>query len=146
MVVERWVKASPQTVFGFLTDPDKWVRWQGTRAELDPRPGGIYRVHVRAGVTASGQFVEVRRTAGSCSPGASSSPTTRSRRAPPWSRSTSSPTATTRWFGSPRSGCAGGVVPVHRGWEDYLDRLQTVAAGGDPGPDPGGVPQPTQGT
>jgi uncharacterized protein YndB with AHSA1/START domain len=36
------------------------VRWQGTRAELDPRPGGIYRVHVRAGITASGQFVEVQ--------------------------------------------------------------------------------------
>jgi len=23
VVVERWVKATPQTVFGFLTDPDK---------------------------------------------------------------------------------------------------------------------------
>jgi uncharacterized protein YndB with AHSA1/START domain len=146
VVVERWVKASPQTVFGFLTDPDKWVRWQGTRAELDPRPGGIYRVHVRAGVTASGQFVEVepyRRVVFTWGFEIPDHPI------PPGSTlvqidlipdGDNTLIRLTQDHVPPV-----GVIPVRRGWDDYLDRLQIVAGGGDPGPDPGGVPQPTRG-
>jgi hypothetical protein len=37
------------------------------------------------------------------------------------------------------------VVPVRRGWDDYLDRLQVAAAGGDPGPNPDETAQPAQG-
>ncbi|MCX8213792.1 MAG: SRPBCC domain-containing protein, partial [SAR202 cluster bacterium] len=46
--VEREVRvsASPETIFPFLIDPEKIVRWKGTEAMLDPRPGGIYRVNV----------------------------------------------------------------------------------------------------
>jgi hypothetical protein len=33
-----------------------------------------------------------------------------------------------------------GIVPVRRGWDEYLDRLHTATAAG-----PGPVPQPTQG-
>jgi uncharacterized protein YndB with AHSA1/START domain len=35
--------AAPQaTVFAFLTDPDKIMRWLGTNATVEPHPGGIF--------------------------------------------------------------------------------------------------------
>jgi uncharacterized protein YndB with AHSA1/START domain len=61
IVVEREVRvsASPETIFPFLIDPEKIVRWKGTDAMLDPRPGGIYRVNVAGKNMARGEFVEV---------------------------------------------------------------------------------------
>ena len=61
VVVEREVRvsASPETIFPFLIDPEKIVRWKGTEAMLDPRPGGIYRVNVAGNMMGRGEFVEV---------------------------------------------------------------------------------------
>jgi uncharacterized protein YndB with AHSA1/START domain len=53
------IAASPDTVWGFLVDSDKATRWMGMTAQLDARPGGIYRCDVIPGNTASGEFVEV---------------------------------------------------------------------------------------
>jgi uncharacterized protein YndB with AHSA1/START domain len=53
------IAATPETVFPYFTDPDRYVLWMGTRAELEPRPGGVYRVTMRDGVQASGEFLEV---------------------------------------------------------------------------------------
>ena len=39
LVVQREVAAPPATVFAFLTDPEKILRWVGTEATLEPRPG-----------------------------------------------------------------------------------------------------------
>lgn len=58
-VVERRIAVPPDAVFGFLTRADQWTRWQGTAAELDPRPGGVFRVDVRDGAVTSGVYVEV---------------------------------------------------------------------------------------
>ena len=61
-IIEREVRiaAPPQTVFGFLTDPRKYVRWKGRHAQLDPRPGGVFRVDFGDGTdVARGEFVEV---------------------------------------------------------------------------------------
>jgi Uncharacterized conserved protein len=58
-VVERRIAARPETVFAFLTQADQWTRWQGTEAELDPRPGGVFRVNVRDGAVTSGAYVQV---------------------------------------------------------------------------------------
>jgi uncharacterized protein YndB with AHSA1/START domain len=57
--VEREVAiaASPETVWEFLVDPEKAVRWMGELAEFDPRPGGRYRVQVLSGNVARGEFV-----------------------------------------------------------------------------------------
>ncbi|HEV8650598.1 MAG TPA: SRPBCC domain-containing protein [Actinomycetes bacterium] len=116
------------------------------RPSSTPRPGGIYRVHIRAGVTASGQFVEVepyRRVVFTWGFEIPDHPI------PPGSTLVQTDlipdgddtlVRLTQDHVPPP-----GVVPVRRGWDDYLDRLQVAAAGGDPGPDPGGVPQPTQG-
>jgi uncharacterized protein YndB with AHSA1/START domain len=53
------IAASPETVFPYFTDPDRYVEWMGDRATVDPVPGGPYRVRVRGGVEAAGEFVEV---------------------------------------------------------------------------------------
>jgi len=34
---ETHVPAPPATVFAFLTDPDKILRWIGTEAQIEPR-------------------------------------------------------------------------------------------------------------
>ncbi|MCH9040532.1 MAG: SRPBCC domain-containing protein [Chloroflexi bacterium] len=57
--VEVRIAATPQTIFPFLTDRDKMLTWMGFDGELDPRPGGIYRLNVKPGSVVSGEFVEV---------------------------------------------------------------------------------------
>ena len=53
------IAAQPETVFPYFTDPARYVQWMGAEATLDPAPGGIYRVRMRDGVQAAGEFVEV---------------------------------------------------------------------------------------
>ncbi len=54
LVVRREVQiaAPPATVFAFLTDPDKILRWIGTEATVEPHPGGLYLVNVTGRDTA----------------------------------------------------------------------------------------------
>jgi uncharacterized protein YndB with AHSA1/START domain len=59
VVREVAIAASPETVWEFLVDPDKATRWMGEQATFDAQPGGVYRVGVIPGRTASGEFVEV---------------------------------------------------------------------------------------
>ena len=48
-------------VFSYFTDPEKYRIWQGHEAELDPRPGGMFRVLMSEplGTIARGMFLEV---------------------------------------------------------------------------------------
>jgi uncharacterized protein YndB with AHSA1/START domain len=55
---EVTVQAPPDIVFAYFVDPDKLVRWMGSHATLDARPGGIFRLEYRDG-TARGEFVEL---------------------------------------------------------------------------------------
>ena len=61
-VIERVVTidAKPETVFRLLTDGREYVRWKGESAQLDPRPGGVFRIifpnHTDI---VSGKFVEL---------------------------------------------------------------------------------------
>jgi uncharacterized protein YndB with AHSA1/START domain len=57
--LEIKLAAPPDVVFPYLVDSDRYARWQGIRAELDPRPGGLYRVWMEAGAIARGTYVEV---------------------------------------------------------------------------------------
>lgn len=59
VTVERRIRAPRDTVFAYFTDPERYTRWMGYDADLDARPGGIYRVHVVEGSVARGEFVEV---------------------------------------------------------------------------------------
>src|SRR5437868_8178024 len=60
-LVEREIRidAAPSTVFEFLTDPAKMVRWMGTEAVLDPRPGGDYAVNINRHERVSGEVLEI---------------------------------------------------------------------------------------
>jgi hypothetical protein len=44
--ITQRIEASPETVFAYLTDSQRFVRWMGVGAELDARPGGRYRIDV----------------------------------------------------------------------------------------------------
>jgi uncharacterized protein YndB with AHSA1/START domain len=37
------------TVFSYLVDPKKFVQWMGVEAQIDPRPGGSFRLDVDGG-------------------------------------------------------------------------------------------------
>ena len=59
LVREIVIAASPETIWPFLVEPDKHVEWLGTVAEIDPRPGGTFRVLVGGRNQSSGEYVEV---------------------------------------------------------------------------------------
>ena len=148
VTVTRRIRAAPERVYGFFTDPSLWARWQGTSATVDARPGGILQLVMGPGGSgvAEGRFLELD----------------------PFERIV----FTWGWASSPLSSLPPGstVVTVHlrpdgdgtlltlthdslpqgerdiheAGWSLYLDRLVTVAEGGDPGPDPSLMePDPT---
>jgi uncharacterized protein YndB with AHSA1/START domain len=63
IVHERQIAASPETVFGFFTEPEQLTRWLADAATLDPRPGGVcHQVHTGQDgqrYNMRGEFVEV---------------------------------------------------------------------------------------
>ena len=61
IVLSQRVGASPDTVFDFLTDPDKMLRWMGTEVNIDPTPGGTFWLNATGTDIAVGQYVEVER-------------------------------------------------------------------------------------
>ena len=133
------IDAEPATVFAFLVDPDKHVQWMGTAAELDPRPGGAYRVVVAGSYPASGEFVEVvpdERVVVTFGWEDEGNPV--------------APGSTTlEWTLQPEGGKTRlrlrhtglpdqQAVDQHdHGWSHYLARLGVAAPGGDAGPDTG---------
>jgi uncharacterized protein YndB with AHSA1/START domain len=131
------IDASPETVWEFFVDPQKLMRWMGTDAELDSRAGGIYRCNVIPGHTAIGEFVEVEEphrvvfTWGwegnaNVPPGSSTIE----------AELTPEGNGTSLRFVHRDLPNAESVASHSQGWDHYLDRLEIVAAGGDPGADP----------
>jgi uncharacterized protein YndB with AHSA1/START domain len=59
LVREIMIDATPETIWPYLTQADKHIEWDGTEADLDARPGGVYRVLVAGQYQAAGEFVEV---------------------------------------------------------------------------------------
>jgi uncharacterized protein YndB with AHSA1/START domain len=132
--------ARPDVVFAFLVDPDRYVRWQGTRAELDPRPGGVYRVWLDDRTIAVGEYLEV-------------DPPTRVVFTWGWEGNDELPpgssiveidlsadgdgtTLVLRHSGLPDGAWA---AKHEEGWTFFTARLATASAGGDPGPMPPGM-------
>jgi uncharacterized protein YndB with AHSA1/START domain len=129
------IQAPPATVFAFLTDPQKIVRWMGVAATLDPQPGGLYLLDVNGTDVARGTFrevVPVHRLAYSfgwdgnamgVSPGASLIEIDLIEQ----------PDGTLMRM--THSGLPPEAVPAHeKGWTHFLGRLAAVAEGRDPGP------------
>ncbi len=133
------IGAPPETVWELLTDAARMTRWMGRVAELEPRPGGTYRVEVLPGQVASGTFVEVdapRRLAHTW--GWEGYP-----RAvvPPATTVVSYdllpvPAGTLLRLGHAFLPTLRSAGSHSRGWAHYLGRLAAVAAGGTSEPDP----------
>jgi uncharacterized protein YndB with AHSA1/START domain len=133
---EVHIAAPPATVFAFLTDPEKIVRWLGTDAAMEPHAGGLYLVNVGGKYKARGRFTEVI-------------PVHRLAYSFGWEDREKMPPGSSlieidlidqggatllrmTHSGLPDAEeCAG----HEKGWTHYLERLAVVAAGGDPGPD-----------
>jgi uncharacterized protein YndB with AHSA1/START domain len=130
------VDAPPEDVFEYFTDPAKLVRWMGSDATLDPRPGGVCRFEIN-GAKMIGEYVQVDF---------------------PW-RIVFTWGWEARLFevGEQETGVEvsftadgdgtivrlthcrlpHGAVAFHSaGWGHYLERLAVAATGHDPGPDP----------
>jgi uncharacterized protein YndB with AHSA1/START domain len=64
IVREVRIDARPDTVFAFFVEPQKLVRWMGTTATLEARPGGVFRLEYGPGGAhgvVRGEFVAVDR-------------------------------------------------------------------------------------
>jgi uncharacterized protein YndB with AHSA1/START domain len=137
LIKEIYIDAPPPVVFAFLTDPVKMVRWMGIQAELDPQPGGIYRLDPNGRDVIRGTYLEVVPD--------------------------SKIVFTWGWEGTGHRVPAGStVVEIHleardqgtwlrlthqelppeareshdMGWMHYLARLKMITEGREPGPDP----------
>ncbi|HYI45708.1 MAG TPA: SRPBCC family protein [Actinomycetota bacterium] len=142
VVQEILISASPETIFEFFTDPEKMTRWKGRKADLDPRPGGIYKVDMSGTNVALGEFVEL---------------VPHERIVFTWGwegHPTVQPGSSTVEITFTPDGDKTRVRLVHRdlpedereqhnaGWSHFLPRLVSIAEGNDPGTDPWFTDQP----
>lgn len=60
LVFERYIEAAPSTVWEFWVDPARMIEWWGAHAELQPVPGGVFRVEMATdGPIMDGTYVEL---------------------------------------------------------------------------------------
>jgi len=136
LVREIVIAASPDTIWPFLTEPEKHVEWLGTVADIDPRPGGTYRVLVQGRNQSAGEYVEVvpleklvftfgwEQEGNPIRPGSSTIEITLHREGDK-----------TRVRLVHRDIPEAAVADHTRGWDHYLGRLAVATTGGDAGPD-----------
>ena len=124
-------------MFSFFTDAERWNEWQGIDGEIDATPGGVLHLRMPGGQVASGHFLEIVpderlvftwRWEGDAPP------------VPPGSTTVVielEPDPAGTLLRLTHSALEPPPVAEHHraGWERYLERLATRAAGGDPGPD-----------
>jgi uncharacterized protein YndB with AHSA1/START domain len=138
---ETHIAAPPATVFAFLTDPEKILRWMGTEATVEAHPGGLYLVNgvgLRAARGAFREVVPVHRLAYSFG----------------WEGHEQVPAGSSlieidlidQDGGTLLRMTHTGLPDAEQcarhawGWAHYFARLTVAASGGDPGPD--SRPQP----
>jgi uncharacterized protein YndB with AHSA1/START domain len=138
LIQEIVVDASPETIFELLTTPQAHLRWMGTEAELDARPGGTYRVLVAGQFPGAGEFVEVvpnERVVFTFGWDTPDNPVGPGSSTVEISLHPEDSKTRVRLV---HRGLPEGEVAQHvHGWTHYLARLAAVAPGGDVGSDTG---------
>jgi uncharacterized protein YndB with AHSA1/START domain len=133
---EILIDATPETIFALLTDPQEHLRWLGTEVELDPRPGGVYRVLVGGRLQSVGEFVDVvpnRKVVFTFGWDVEGNPI---RPGSTTVQYTLHPEGDKTLVRLRHSGLPDDAVGDHtQGWDHYLERLATIAAGGENEPD-----------
>lgn len=129
-----WIDAEPEVVFAYFTEAEKMERWCGSGAELDPVPGGLYRLDMGEAGVMEGRFLRVE------------APTFVS-----WEVLTASGAEAPRSVIEVTIAAEAGGTRVDvrhtglerpfdalagRGWDHHLARLSVAATGGSPPPDP----------
>jgi uncharacterized protein YndB with AHSA1/START domain len=143
--VSQRVVGTPDVVFPYFTDPEKYCLWQGLEAELDPRPGGIFRLRFFDGGAVEGEYLVVdppRRLVFSWGwngdvlpPGMADAPPGSTTVEITFVPDGDGTIIQLRHSGLPSDAASGFHV---YGWRTvYLPRLEIVCAGGDPGSEPG---------
>ncbi len=135
---EIFIQARPETIFRLLTDAKELLKWIGVSADLEPIPGGVFRVSPNGRDVIRGEFIEViPYTKVTFTWGYENAGPDRPR-----------PGSTTveivleeRHDGTllrlRHVGLEGGSRERHAaGWPLYLSRLRVAALGEDPGEDP----------
>jgi uncharacterized protein YndB with AHSA1/START domain len=139
----RRIEARPAAVYAYLTDSEKWARWQGESAEIEARVGGVFRMTMGNGSVAEGRFLELE-------------PDRRVRFTWGWRGSPTLPPGSSEVtidlvddggitvLTLTHDGLVGDDIPLHTlGWEHYVPRLVARSEGHDPGPDLGpSAPKP----
>jgi len=136
LIREIMIDATPETIWPFLVDPDKHVDWLGTVADIDPRPGGVYRVLVGGENQSAGEYVEVvphqkvaftfgwEQDGNPIRPGSTTV------------EITLHPEGNKTLVRLVHRGLPEDAIADHtRGWDHYLGRLAIAGTGGDAGPD-----------
>jgi uncharacterized protein YndB with AHSA1/START domain len=138
---ETHIAAPCATVFAFLTDPEKILRWMGAEASTEAHPGGLYLVKGIHGRQARGAFrevVPVHRLAYSFGwDGIEAVPPGSSLVEIDLIDQDGGTLLRLTHTGLPD---AEQCASHQRGWVHYLERLAVAAAGRNPGPDPGPRP------
>ncbi len=128
--LELRIDARPAIVFSFFTDAQQLLRWLGISAQVEPWPGGLFRVRVSEEDIVRGEYLEVvphervvftwgwEQGGAPVAPGAS----------------TVEVTFTAEGAGTllrlRHSGLSGGLLNAHRaGWERQLPRLVFAVTG-----------------
>lgn len=53
------IRATPDTVFRFFMDSQRWASWWGAGSAIDPRPGGRVSIRYPGGTEVTGEIVEI---------------------------------------------------------------------------------------
>jgi uncharacterized protein YndB with AHSA1/START domain len=54
------IRATPETVFRYFTDSERWAKWWGAGSSIDARPGGKIYVRHPNGIESTGEVLEIR--------------------------------------------------------------------------------------
>ena len=134
--IETRIGAPLDVVFAYFVDPDLYRRWKGSTAELDARPGGLYRVLMPSGDRARGEYIAVE-------------PPHRAVFTWGFEGNADLPPGSSTVEITLHADGDGTIVRLRHerlrtdlsreqhavGWRHYVERLAIVAVGGDPGSD-----------